>query len=328
MIARYLLKRKIFYPDRYIGIGTLSNDLGLSPGRVVRGLRLLRRLGLVVRNTDPRRKKYSTWSLSRNFDDDLLARLVDYGFGDYVATDKISIYEWIDSFLDRYFLSGTVALLINGLSWSDVMPMGILIIAEKSEIARIKKFYRFYRKTSLGRRYRLDIVYRQNIDDCDYSNIRLENASVPVASVPQALVDSILNSDSWGVDILETLSVLIGIMVPRILENSDIEYVQRMISLAERQYGKKYELLLAVFKHIFMRYYIYFEDISALRIYLSVPKGDKEYRLSSKIIHKINEAFRATILGDRVAMYLGLEPDFSSQRSVYIPKEIFAVSEL
>ncbi len=329
-IAKYLMDNGAFYPDNGVGIGRISKSLGITPGRVKRGLGFLRFLGLVSRNVDPRRRKYSTWSISK-----IASILGDVGgiinflWGNIVERGDLAFYEWIDFFLDDYFLSGTAGLLLNGLSWNDVMPFGVLLVMDRSKYNWFRKFYRFYRRTCLAERYRIDVVFVSDIEDCDYRIVRMENSAVPLASVDQALVDSIINHDSWGVDLLETLSVLVGIVLPQVFETKDWGRIENMVYLAEKQYdSEKFVLLVAILRNILMRYYIYFEETDALELYMVLPEVPENYTIPQKISRKIYEAFRATILGDRVAMYLGLEPDFSKTATSTIDSSILAVSEI
>ncbi len=318
------------YPHRGVGVGKISRNIGIPPSRVIRGLRILRWFGLVSRNIDPRRKRYSTWSISRIAD--ALggpSGIVDFLYGGVVLDGGLAFYEWIDFFFDNYFVSGTISLLLNGLSWNDVMPSGILLVVDRKMRNQFRKFYRFYRETPLAEKYRIDVVFVSSLEECDYSIVRMENSAIPIASIEQALVDSIINYDSWGVDILETLSILIGIILPQAFEWKEKGRIRHMINLAEKQYDhKKYGFLIAVLKSILMRYYIYFEEMEALRLYMDIPEVPEDYTLQPDISRKIHEAFRTTILGDRVAMHLGLEPDFSKTRPSPLPDHILAVSEI
>ena len=328
-IAKYLKDKGAYYPGQGVGLGKISRDLGISPNKAIRGLRYLRSLGLVSRNIDFRRSRYSTWSISRRaMNMNNILDIVNFMYGGCVESGDLAFFEWIDYFLDRYYLSGTTALLLDGFSWSNVLPSGILLVLDRDVYRRYKKFYSFYRNTSLSKKYKIDAIFVSSIEKCDYRIVGMDNCAIPLASLEQSLVDSIMNYESWGVDILETLSILIGVILPQIFEQREQRKIRHMIYLAERIYNReKFQFFVATLRNILMRYYMYFEEVEALKIYDGLPEIPENYMLPEKFSRKIYEAFRATILGDRIAIYLGLEPDFTKIVSEKIPSDILSVSE-
>ena len=327
-VLEYLMKENIAYPEKGIGTAKLAHALKLSPNRVIRALKPLRIMGLVVRNIDSRRKKFSRWALSRDFVDHKFSLsvkdIIDHALGRCVVVGRKSFIEWLDSFLDNYIISGTMALMLRGLCWNEIMPNGVLIVAERKEKKALDFIRRVMNSEGLGDKFCLGIVFVNDIRKYDYEILQFENSAIPIASVSQAIVDSIVHYKKVGVDLLETLGVLIGILIPEVLERDD-NLLRDIVKISRNIYPSKWELVIGTLRIILMKLFIYFADPKAMKFYLELPSCAIE--IPSEIVKRVNEAFRMTILGNKVAAMLGLEPDFMSEVKERISGWLFSVVE-
>jgi len=276
--------------------------------RVLRGLR---RYGLIVRDIDPYREKYVRYALrsSIRYEEILriLSKFIMFYNGDFENLENFDVYQWIDSKLDRYYITGTTSLLLRGYSWNLITPSGLLIFVDEKESNSAAKVAKKINNSKLG--LRIDIL-KGDIRKREYSFIRTQNQALSVASIQQGLIDSLAYPFSVGVDLLETLSILLGVLFEEWINN--ISIWERIKELIQKQYdGNKQSLITSIMKEIFLRLYTYFEDIRIWNIYLLFKEFER-IRLRKEIEQKISAAIRDTLLGDKVACALGLEPDFFS----------------
>jgi len=320
-VIRFLLDNGYTYPNKSIGLRALSNVFSVSPNKMRRVLRNLRRFGLIVRDIDPYREKYVRYALkpSIRYEEMLriLSKFIMFYNGDFESLENFDVYQWIDSRLDRYYITGTTSLLLRGYSWNLIAPSGLLIFVDEREFKSAKKVVKKINDSELG--LKMDIV-KGDIRKREYGFIRMQNQAVPVASIRQGIIDSLAHPFSVGVDLLETISVLLGILLEDWINN--ISIWERIKELIQRQYdGGKQSLITSIIKEILLRLYTYFEDVRIWNIYMLFREFEK-IRLRKEIEQKISAAIRDTILGDKVACALGLEPDFFSPQEYSVNRAL------
>lgn len=218
-------------------------------------------------------------------------------------SDWLSALREIDASLDRYYVTGTVALILRGLSWNLVEPQSIMLAVDESEADEASSL-----AAELSREGIRVSVLKKSLKMCDFELLDVSGFSAYVASVEQAIIDSLANPDSAGVDVKETLAVVLGELVPKWLSAGGGSSLRKMIKLALSQYGERGEEVLSLMRLALMKVFTYFEDADA--VLLSLPLRGLR-RLPSKIMLRyLEDAMRMTLLGDGVAARLGLEPVF------------------
>ena len=320
-VIRFLLDNGYIYPSKSIGLRALSNVFSVSPNKMGRVLRDLRRFGLIVRDIDPYREKYVRYALrsSIRYEEILriLSRFIMFYNGDFENLENFDVCQWIDSRLDKYYITGTTSLLLRGYSWNLIAPSGLLIFVDEREFKSAEKVVEKINGSELG--LKIDIL-KGDIREREYGFIRMQNQAVPAASIRQGIVDSLAHPFSVGVDLLETISVLLGILLEDWISN--ISIWERIKELIQKQYGgSKQSLITSIIKEILLRLYTYFEDVRIWNIYL-LFREFKKIRLRKEIEQKISAAIRDTILGDKVACALGLEPDFFSPQECSVNRAL------
>ena len=153
-VIRFLLDNGYIYPDKSIGLRALSDVFSVSPNKMGRVLRDLRRFGLIVRDVDPYREKYVRYALrsSIRYEEILgvLSRFIMFYNGDFESLENFDVYQWVDSRLDRYYITGTASLLLRGYSWNLIAPSGLLIFVDEREFNSAEKVVEKINDSELG----------------------------------------------------------------------------------------------------------------------------------------------------------------------------------